>query len=112
VAGDVGAAAQDRTGGTSVKVTITRPVIKRCPFKDETDAGVLKIVFDGEAPELHALAADIDRLCAEPVTHEAFTAAVAELVPEAMVTTTWSTGPWAAEVIEGAELWAKYTPAS
>jgi len=94
-----------------MKTTIRRPVIKRCPFKDETDAGELVIVFDGEAPELHALAAAIDRLCEQPVTHEAFTAAVAELVPEAMVTTTWSTGPWATEVTEGATLWAKYTPA-
>ena len=94
-----------------MKTTITRPVIKRCPFRDETDAGVLKIVFDGEAPELHALAAAIDRLCGEPVTHEAFTAAVAELVPNAMVTTTWSTGPWTAEVTDGAVLWARCDPA-
>lgn len=92
-------------------ITIMRPVLKRCPFKDETDAGVLKIVFDGEAPELHALSAAIDRLCEEPVTHEAFTAAVAELVPGAMVTTTWSTGPWAAEVTEGPVLWARHDPA-
>ena len=91
--------------------TIRRPVIKRCPFKDETDAGELVITFDGEAPELHALAAAIDQLCQEPVTHEAFTAAVAELVPDAKVTTTWSTGPWAAEVTESATFWAKVTQA-
>jgi hypothetical protein len=95
-----------------MKVTIKRPVIKRCPFRDETDAGELTIVFASEAPELHDLAAAVDRLCEEPVTHEAFTAAVAALVPEATVTSTWTTGPWATEVTEGPVYWAKATPAS
>jgi hypothetical protein len=82
--------------------TIRRPVIKRCPFRDETDAGELVITFAGEAPELHALAAEIDALCTGPVSHEDFTRAVYALAPGAsLVVTTWSTGPWAVKVTEG-----------
>ena len=83
-------------------ITIRRPVIKRCPFKPETDAGELVITFPEDAPELHGLAGQVDRLCAEPVTHEEFTRAVADLLePGALVTTTWHTGPWSVEVREG-----------
>lgn len=81
--------------------TLRRPVIKRCPFRDETDTGELVIVIDGEAPELHAFGAQVDKLAGEPVTHEQFTAAVADLLPGAKVTTTWHTGPWSVEVCEG-----------
>lgn len=98
-----------------MKTTIRRQVIKRCPYADEWDAGELVIVFDGEAPELHALTEQVDKIAKASrvagISHESFTAAVAELVPDAMVTTTWSTGPWAAEVTEGAAFWAKVTPA-
>jgi hypothetical protein len=87
-----------------VITTIRRPVIKRCPFKDETDAGELVITFAGEAPELHALAAEIDALCAGPVSHEAFTKAVYALIPAAsLVVTTWNTGPWSVEITEGGD---------
>ncbi len=82
-----------------VTVTLRRPVIKRCPYRDETDAGDLVVVLDGEAPELHDLAAQVDALCAEPITHEQFTDRLAALLPAgARVTTTWHTGPWAVEV--------------
>ena len=80
-------------------ITISRPVIKHCPYRNETDAGILTITFPDDAPELHDLASRIDALCARPVTHETFTDAVAALVPDAStVTTTWHTGPWSAEV--------------
>lgn len=83
-------------------ITIRRPVIKRCPFKDETDAGELAITFPEDAPELHNLAEQIDKLCAEPVTHEDFTRGVLDLLGgDAAVTTTWHTGPWSVEVREG-----------
>ena len=82
-------------------ITLKRPVIKRCPFRDETDAGELIIVLPLEAPELHNLAAQVDALCADAVTHEDFTAFVAALVPGAAVSTTWSTGPWSVEVTGG-----------
>lgn len=77
-------------------ITLRRPVIKRCPYRDEIDAGELEItIHAGDAPELHALAARVDGLCGDPVSHEDFTRAVSALVPEtATVTTRWSTGPW------------------
>ena len=83
-------------------ITVRRPVIKRCPFKPETDAGELIITFPEDAPELHNLAEQVDKLCAEPITHEDFTRAVADMLyGEALVTTTWNTGPWSVEVREG-----------
>jgi len=86
-----------------MRTTIRRPVIKLCPFKDETDAGELIIMFPGEAPELHALAAKVDALAAGPVSHEDFTSAVAALLPAgSQVATTWNTGPWSVRVEEDA----------
>ena len=86
-------------------ITLRRPVIKRWPFKDEADAGELVITLLGDAPELHQLGEEIDRLCAKPVTHENFTRAVLGILPEfAQVSTTWRTGPWLVEVSEGALL--------
>jgi hypothetical protein len=80
-------------------ITLRRPVIKRCPFKDEADAGELMIVLPGDAPELHELGDEVDALCLKAVTHEDFTRAVAGILPEgARVTTTWHTGPWSVEV--------------
>jgi len=81
--------------------TLKRQVIKRCPFKNEMDAGELTIVIDGPAPELHALGGQVDEIAAKPVSHEDFTVAVAELVPGCAVLTTWRTGPWSVEVREG-----------
>jgi hypothetical protein len=84
-------------------ITIRRPVLKRCPFADETDAGELVIVFPEDAPELHNLGEQIDILCREPATHEEFTLAVLDLLGGVgLVRTTWHTGPWSVEVTEGA----------
>lgn len=86
-----------------ITTTISRPVVKKCPHRDETDAGTLTLTFDGEAPELHDLAAKIDALCARPISHEAFTQAVAVLLrmrsnqPVAVVAE-WHTGPWTVKV--------------
>jgi hypothetical protein len=82
-------------------VTLTRPVIKRCPFRPETDAGTLTIVLPASmTPELHNLDIAIDALSADgPRSHEDYTAAVVALLPEcARVATTWTTGSWAIEV--------------
>jgi len=85
-----------------MSVTIRRQVIKRCPFKDEMDAGELVITICGDAPELHKLGREIDGLCGSPVSHEDFTRGVLALVPEgSAVTTRWHTGPWFVEVSEG-----------
>ena len=83
--------------------TLRRQVIKQCPYKDETDAGELVITIPGEAPELHDLAARVDAAAAGRVSHEEFTRKVTALCPPgSQVTTTWHTGPWRAEVREGA----------
>jgi hypothetical protein len=85
-------------------ITIRRPVIKRCPFKPETDAGELIITFPGDAPELHNLAAWVDSLCADRITHEEFTRKVADFLGDGVqVVTKWHTGPWSVEVREGGD---------
>ena len=82
-------------------ITLRTPVLKRCPFKDEADAGELVITLPGDAPELHRLGDKIEELCRRPVTHEDFTRDVLGLLPEgAQVTTRWRTGRWSAEVSE------------
>ena len=43
-----------------MKTTIRRPVIKQCPYRLETDAGELVIVFDGAAPELPVAGRRVD----------------------------------------------------
>ena len=76
-------------------VTLSWPVTKKCPFRDELDAGELVITVAEDAPELHDLAGAIFRLLADPVTHEDFTRSVAGLLPPGSeVVTTWSTGPF------------------
>lgn len=81
------------------------PVVKRCPFMDELDAGEVAVTLPGDAPELHNLAGKIRELCAEPVTHEQFTRGVLDLLGgEALVVTRWHTGPWEVEVREGNDL--------
>lgn len=74
-------------------------VTKKCPFRDELDAGDLVITVAEDAPELHDLAGEIWKLTAEPVTHEDFTRAVAMLLPPGSeVVTTWNTGPFSVTV--------------
>ena len=82
-------------------ITMRRPLLKHCPYREETDAGELTVVLPADAPELHDLGRQIDALCGQPVTHEDFTRAVLGLLPEgATVTTRWHTGPWDVEVTE------------
>jgi hypothetical protein len=86
-----------------ITTTLRRQVIKQCPYKDETDVGELVIVIPDEAPELHNLAAAVDAITADPISHEAFTAEVADMLPPgSTVTTTWQTGPWSVEVTASA----------
>lgn len=80
-------------------ITIRRPVIKRCPFRDEIDAGRLELTLTGEAPELHGLDAAIEDLCTVPVSHEDFTASLADLLPPgSVVRSFWNTGSLDVEV--------------
>jgi hypothetical protein len=79
--------------------TLRRQVVKRCPYKDETDRGELVITIPGDAPELHALGEAVDGLTAEPISHEDFTRRIAALLPAGSeAVTTWVTGPWSVEV--------------
>jgi hypothetical protein len=84
-----------------VITVLRRPIVKQCPFKDETDHGELVITIRGDAPELHALAAAVDEAAKGRVSHEDFTRRVAALLPAGSeVVTTWHTGPWDVEVRE------------
>lgn len=83
-------------------IAVRMPVIKRCPYVGEIDAGQLEIVQREDAPELHNLAAKVMELCAEPTSHEDFTRGVLDLLGgEGLVVTRWHTGPWEVECIEG-----------
>lgn len=79
-----------------MRVRLKRQVVKRCPYRDEIDRGTLVIMWaDADAaPELHALAQQVDACGSEPTTHEEWTARIAALVPDATVESHWHTGPW------------------
>ncbi len=79
--------------------TLSRQVVKQCPYRPETDFGTLVITLDGPAPDLLALAAAIAPLTARPISHEDYTAAVAALLPPAArAASTWRTAGWTVEV--------------
>lgn len=80
-------------------VTLKLPVVKRCPFTDERDSGMLTLVIPGKAPELHDLEVRVKTLTGTPVSHEDFTEKVAALMPPGTdVVTRWKTGSWEVEV--------------
>ena len=85
-------------------ITVTMPVLARCPFKDEIDAISLSVTCPENAPELHGLAAKVYELTLrEPVSHEDFARCVLALLPaEALVVLKGRVGPWDVEVREGA----------
>lgn len=60
--------------------TVTADVTKLCPVKDETDTGTVTItyVIRGEAFELHALRTYLDTFADRRISHEDFTAEVAQ----------------------------------
>lgn len=90
---------QADSAACDMAVSLRMPVVKQCPFRDETDAGELVITIPGDAPELHDLAAAVDSAAAGRVSHEDFTRRVASLLPAGSgVVTTWHTGPWSVEV--------------
>jgi hypothetical protein len=90
-----------RKSGRHLSVTMERDVSKRCPYVEEKDVGAISLVFrDREAPEMYAVAEWLDALGErEPITHEAYTAAVAAQFPEAQVVTTWITDVWRMTVV-------------
>lgn len=88
-----------RQSGRRLTATFTRPVSKRCPYVTEVDAGTLTLTFhDQEAPEMYGMAQAIDKLGEDPITHEAWTAAVSSQFPTAEVVSEWRTDVWTVRV--------------
>jgi NADPH-dependent 7-cyano-7-deazaguanine reductase QueF len=75
-----------------VSVTITAEVRKLCPVKNETDHGtaVFEYRTNGQAIELHDLAEYLGSFSGTHMSHEDFTAEIAEYT-NTHVTTTWLT---------------------
>lgn len=74
----------------SVVTVVTARVVKRCPFREETDRGTAIITFAGDATELHDLAAVLGFWSSDRISHEDYTRRLAEYTG-AHVTTTWRT---------------------
>lgn len=77
-----------------MKVTITCVALKRCPFVEERDTGVLTIRIEGrEGPELWELADWLSEFVDEKISHEDYTLAVAQHLEgfTGTVETSWRT---------------------
>lgn len=75
-------------------LTVTAPVTKRCPYKDESDDGEVTLTFhvaEGDGPELHDLASLLDTYRHVEISHEAFTREVAAATGAESVCSTWTT---------------------
>jgi hypothetical protein len=86
-----------------MKVIVTAPVEKRCPYKDERDVGTVTLTFDvseGDAPELHDLAAYLKGFEGEALSHEDFTRNVARDLPVIEARSTWTTAGLSVEVLD------------
>lgn len=81
-----------RIASADVTVTITAPVSKLCPVKDERDNGTVTITYctDGSAFELHDLAGYLRSFRDRHLSHEDFTHEIAEHLAAA-VTSSWTT---------------------
>lgn len=75
-----------------VRVSISAPVKKLCPVKDEKDAGWVTIAYrtGGEAIELHGLAELLATFADRRLSHEDFTAELADAL-NADVSSRWMT---------------------
>ncbi|GAC1575025.1 MAG: hypothetical protein NVS3B18_08680 [Candidatus Dormibacteria bacterium] len=86
-----------------MKVTVTAPVTKRCPYRDEQDDGTLTLTFEvaEQAPELHKLAEELTAWEGEAVSHEEFTALILRWFADAgcvAARSTWTTAGLAVTV--------------
>jgi NADPH-dependent 7-cyano-7-deazaguanine reductase QueF len=81
-----------RISAADVHVTITAPVRKLCPVKNETDDGMATLTYrtHGEAIELHDLAEYLGSFAGTHMSHEDFTEELADYTG-AHVSTTWGT---------------------
>lgn len=82
----------NRIPTADVNVTLTAPVTKLCPVKDETDTGTVTITYrtHGYAIEFHSLAAYLAEFTTRHLSHEDFTAQIAEATG-GDVSSTWTT---------------------
>lgn len=96
-----------------VRVRIVAPATHRCPFRDELDQGEVRIEWTtslGETLELHALAGLIAARADEEISHEQWTADLAEQVAAAAVvdglcvTSEWQTAGLRVSVESGSTL--------
>jgi NADPH-dependent 7-cyano-7-deazaguanine reductase QueF len=86
-------------------MTITAPLVHRCPFREEIDQGTAQITWTtaGDTLELHDLVDWLDSFAEEVVSHEALTAHIAHCLAEydgitdVQVVTRWTTA--GAEVV-------------
>lgn len=77
-----------------MKVTVSGPVTHLCPYKDEADAGSVDLTFDvaeGDAPELHELAASLQWAHNLEISHEQFTRDTLSLSGASRIVTRWTT---------------------
>lgn len=84
-------------------VTVTGRVVKRCPYKDESDHGTVALTFDvpeGDAPELHGLASYLAGFRDEAISHEDFTRNICLDLPVIEIKTTWNTAGLNVEVVD------------
>ena len=83
-----------------MKITVTAPVTKVCPYRDEVDVGTVTITFDimdGDGPELHGFAAYLAAFTDRALSHEMFTRIVA-VDHDAATSSTWTTAGMAVTV--------------
>lgn len=77
-----------------MNLTVTSPVIKRCPYVDEVDEGTVTLTFAvdvGDGPELHGLSRYLNGFANQSLSHEAFTRAVYHRTAAVEVESTWTT---------------------
>lgn len=80
-----------------IRMEVSGPVTKRCPYKEERDDGTVTYIFemdDEDGPELHSLADGLSLWRDEPVSHEEFTAEQLRIYSDrgcVEVRTTWQT---------------------
>ena len=89
-----------------MRVTVERPLVHKCPHRDELDVGTVRASWDGDQVELHALAADLDEWAGVTVTHECVTELIADRLAEGgvenvEVVTQWTTAGMTVTVTAG-----------
>ncbi len=76
-----------------VRLVVTGPAVKRCPFVDELDEGTVTLTWERSRwlPELHAVALYLDSYRDLHMSHENYVAAVGSDLA-CHVSSTWTTG--------------------